>query len=45
MIPPATLMWMIVLIDVPVTPYISLIVRLPHPGQYEKPHFNIISFI
>ena len=31
MIPPATLMWMIVLIDVPVTPYICVTVRLPHP--------------
>ena len=42
---PATLMRMIVLIDVPDTPYISVIVRLPHTGQYEKPHLNIISYI
>ncbi len=45
MMQPATLMRMIVLIDVPDTPYISGIVRLPHTGQYEKPHLNIISYI
>ena len=45
MIQPATLKRMIVLLDVPDTPYISVIVRIPHTGQYEKPHFNIISDI
>ena len=45
MIQPATLMRMIVLLDVPDTPYISVIFRLPHTGQYEKHHFNIYSYI
>ncbi len=45
MLQPATLMRMIVVFDVPDTPYISVIVRLPHTGQYDKPHFNIISYI
>ena len=41
----ATLTRMIVLIDVPDTPYLSDIVRLPHARQYEKHHLNIISYI
>jgi hypothetical protein len=45
MMQPATLMRMIVLIDVPDTPYTSVIIRLPHAGQYEKDHLNIIFYI